>query len=182
MTEQPVSPLHRCPCCHSVTLTERGAFEICPVCNWEDDGQGDNDAYEVREGPNGWLSLTDARRNFLAQLSPLVVARVVLTEAHKSTGRTRHLIGDLPMPRPSELRVVRDAEGHGLYLFYCDAAGTEMTDTFHQTLDEAFSQAEFEFQVRPDEWTQVGSGPVAAWSFRIEAPFMLIAGLTFVVQ
>jgi hypothetical protein len=54
-----------CPCCHFVTLTERGGYEICPVCHWEDDGQDDHDADEVRGGPNYSLSLTEARANFL---------------------------------------------------------------------------------------------------------------------
>ncbi|HWA29969.1 MAG TPA: CPCC family cysteine-rich protein [Rhizomicrobium sp.] len=26
-----------CLCCASRTIRERGAFEICPVCGWEDD-------------------------------------------------------------------------------------------------------------------------------------------------
>jgi len=26
-----------CPCCGSKILHEHGAFEVCPVCNWEDD-------------------------------------------------------------------------------------------------------------------------------------------------
>jgi hypothetical protein len=41
-------------------------FVICPVCFWEDDGQGDHDADVVRGGPNRTLSLADARRNYLA--------------------------------------------------------------------------------------------------------------------
>src|SRR6267143_2433569 len=56
---------YRCPCCHFKTLHERGGFFICPVCFWEDDGQDDHDADEVRGGPNGSLSLTQARANFL---------------------------------------------------------------------------------------------------------------------
>ncbi|WP_326608352.1 hypothetical protein OG930_04775 [Streptomyces sp. NBC_01799] len=28
---------------------------MCPVCFWEDDGQGDHDADRVRGGPNGRL-------------------------------------------------------------------------------------------------------------------------------
>lgn len=55
----------RCPCCHHLTLQERGGFEICPVCFWEDDGQDDADAETVRGGPNGALSLTEARENYL---------------------------------------------------------------------------------------------------------------------
>ncbi|MFF3201014.1 CPCC family cysteine-rich protein [Streptomyces sp. NPDC002962] len=54
----------RCPCCGFLTLDQRAGFEICPVCFWEDDGQDDDDADRVRGGPNGRLSLTEARRNF----------------------------------------------------------------------------------------------------------------------
>lgn len=62
--EPPSECGYRCPCCNFLTLNERGGFEICPVCFWEDDGQDDHDADLVRGGPNGMRSLTDARRNF----------------------------------------------------------------------------------------------------------------------
>jgi tRNA threonylcarbamoyladenosine biosynthesis protein TsaE len=55
-----------CPCCGNVTLPERGGFDICPVCFWEDDGQDEQDADVVRGGPNGMLSLTAARANYTA--------------------------------------------------------------------------------------------------------------------
>ena len=55
---------YRCPCCGYLTLESEGCFEICPVCFWEDDGQGNNDADVVRGGPNGCLSLTEARANY----------------------------------------------------------------------------------------------------------------------
>ena len=58
-------PYH-CPCCGYKTLGERGGYEICPVCFWEDDGQDDHDADMVRGGPNGALSLTQARANYKA--------------------------------------------------------------------------------------------------------------------
>lgn len=54
----------RCPCCGYRTLRERGEFDICGVCYWEDDGQDDHDADDVRGGPNGDLSLAQARRNY----------------------------------------------------------------------------------------------------------------------
>jgi hypothetical protein len=56
--------MERCPCCGFRTLDERGMYDICPICFWEDDGQDDRDADKVRGGPNRSLSLTDARRNF----------------------------------------------------------------------------------------------------------------------
>lgn len=53
-----------CPCCGFLTLSDRGGFEMCPVCWWEDDGQDDIDSDIVRGGPNGELSLSQARVNF----------------------------------------------------------------------------------------------------------------------
>ena len=57
---------YHCPCCGYLTLFGRAGFEICQVCYWEDDGQDDHDAEEVRGGPNGDLSLAKARKNFKA--------------------------------------------------------------------------------------------------------------------
>ncbi|WP_261993757.1 CPCC family cysteine-rich protein [Streptomyces sp. t39] len=57
---------YRCPCCGFITLSERGRSEICGVCYWEDDGQDDHDADDIRSGPNHKLSLRQARRNFEA--------------------------------------------------------------------------------------------------------------------
>jgi hypothetical protein len=53
-----------CPACGLDTLSESGGFEICWVCWWEDDGQGDWDAELVTGGPNYDLSLKRARENF----------------------------------------------------------------------------------------------------------------------
>ena len=55
----------RCPCCGCKTLGERAGFEICDVCFWEDDGQDDHDADVALGGPNGRLSLSEARANYL---------------------------------------------------------------------------------------------------------------------
>jgi hypothetical protein len=55
---------HNCPCCGYPTLTERASYEICELCNWEDDGQDDDSADEVWGGPNSDYSLTEARENF----------------------------------------------------------------------------------------------------------------------
>lgn len=57
---------YACPCCGYLTLGERGGFEICSVCSWEDDGQDEHDADSVRGGPNHELSLSQARANFRA--------------------------------------------------------------------------------------------------------------------
>ena len=53
-----------CPCCGYPTLCERGRYDICELCNWEDDGQDDPHADEVWGGPNYTYSLAEARINF----------------------------------------------------------------------------------------------------------------------
>jgi hypothetical protein len=53
-----------CPCCGYPTLRQRAQSELCLLCDWEDDGQDDTDAGELRGGPNGDLSLSEARENF----------------------------------------------------------------------------------------------------------------------
>ena len=54
-----------CPCCGAASLEERGVWEICAVCWWEDDGQDNHNADVVLGGPNGGVSLTEARMNYL---------------------------------------------------------------------------------------------------------------------
>jgi hypothetical protein len=52
---------YTCPCCGHPTLAERGCCEICGECGWEDDGQDEHDSAVIRGGPNGRLSLDEAR-------------------------------------------------------------------------------------------------------------------------
>ena len=69
MTQQAVSQpraavRYRCPCCGARTLTAPASMDLCPVCWWEDDGQEDDDASEVRLTVNGDLSLSVAREHY----------------------------------------------------------------------------------------------------------------------
>ena len=80
---------------------------------------------------------------------------------HRPTGNTRHYYGSpldpdeqVPVPVPTTLRIVQYDGEAAFYLLYLDAAGNELTDTWHQTLDDAKHQAEFEFNVAPDEWPE----------------------------
>jgi len=83
---QPAQLALRCPCCRCKTLQARGAFQICQVCFWEDDGQDDYDAEVVRGGPNGVLSLTEARANY-----------------RQFGACAERFIADVRQPRPDEL-------------------------------------------------------------------------------
>lgn len=57
---------YTCPCCGHLTLPERGSYDLCPECDWEDDGQDDHDSRVVRlDGPNGPRSLDQARIEYI---------------------------------------------------------------------------------------------------------------------
>ena len=56
------------------------------------------------------------------------------------------------MPKPFALSIVKYSDNEGYYLLYLDKFGEEQTDTYHETLEDAFGQAEFEFGVKKDEW------------------------------
>lgn len=55
------------------------------------------------------------------------------------------------MDRPIALQISQ--VGEEFEVAYLDASGEGMTYTFHQTLDQAFQQAESEFRVARSEWT-----------------------------
>ena len=70
-----------CPCCGCLTLNERGAYDICPVCFWEDDAYivitegkikgvrfdkevSDDELLDVPSGANHGLTLREGRDNY----------------------------------------------------------------------------------------------------------------------
>jgi hypothetical protein len=100
----------------------------------------------------------DLRRAFATAGSRKIQRRplfVVSLEGHRSTGKTTHRIGR-PF-EPTSLEVAQLDDDPGFYLFYLDAAGEQLNDTYHDSLARAFAQAEFEFEVRPEEWRSTGS-------------------------
>ena len=50
---------HSCPCCGQYEFPEEGSYEICPVCNWEDDPVQTEEP-DYRGGAN-IMSLNEAR-------------------------------------------------------------------------------------------------------------------------
>lgn len=50
-----------CPCCGYRTLPEPAAYEVCPVCLWEDDGG--IQPTERHGGPNG-ISLVEGQARY----------------------------------------------------------------------------------------------------------------------
>ena len=54
-----------CPCCKRYKLNEIGKYEVCPVCNWEDDPVARQDPDYV--GGANHLSLNEARAQYKMQ-------------------------------------------------------------------------------------------------------------------
>jgi hypothetical protein len=88
----------------------------------------------------------------------VAIKKVTLKEHHLSPSRTKHILSDSngvrPFPPFTSLTVARYGEEPGYYLMHiCD--NSLGTDTWHETLEEALHQAEWEFGVLPEEWTDV---------------------------
>lgn len=60
VVEGKLEKFEKCPCCGYKTLEERGTWDICEVCYWEDDGIEDLD---INSGPNR-MTLRKAKENF----------------------------------------------------------------------------------------------------------------------
>lgn len=56
-------PKYACPCCGNIVFYEKQNFEICNICNWQDDNIQFLD-WDYSGGAN-ILSLNDYRKNFL---------------------------------------------------------------------------------------------------------------------
>jgi hypothetical protein len=82
---------------------------------------------------------------------PRVLGEVSLA-GHVPIGQTIHRRGNQVLPAPTRLELAQYEGDSGVYLFYYNG-DVEQTDTYHETLALALEQAQFEFDIRPSEWT-----------------------------
>jgi hypothetical protein len=61
------------------------------------------------------------------------------------TGRTKHFGPSGELSGFRTVALASYSEDPGVYLFYCDDAWKALTDTYHDDLEGAVAQAEFEF-------------------------------------
>ncbi|MBN9659006.1 MAG: hypothetical protein J0H49_12555 [Acidobacteria bacterium] len=83
--------------------------------------------------------------------------QVSLGSQHKGIGAARHFVGGQQAPRPSRLAIGAYGKNAGFYLLYYDEDDMEITDTYHNSVDEAQAQAEFEFGIVRAEWVVLNS-------------------------
>jgi len=82
--------------------------------------------------------------------------RVELGSHHLRPGRAKHQLKDasgLHDFAPFVALEICTSPAHGFYLMYEPESG-HGTDTWHQSLDDAFHQAEWEFGVAQAEWKE----------------------------
>jgi hypothetical protein len=80
-----------------------------------------------------------------------VVAYTPIDQRHRATGNCRHFAhGELVHPAAG-LAICRDSDG-GFLLFGCDAGWNTVTDTWHESLEDARYQAEFEYEGIDGTW------------------------------
>jgi hypothetical protein len=90
----------------------------------------------------------------------VIKMKAALGARHLRPGRTRHMISDgkgqREFPPFVRLEIAQYPGDEGCYLLHiCEDGST--ADTWHETVDEALHQAEWEFGVLGSEW-QVISG------------------------
>jgi hypothetical protein len=86
------------------------------------------------------------------------IRAVTLSELHLRPGQTKHSIhdqnGQHEFPPFVGLKITHSPDNPGYFLTHICKNG-QVADTWHQTLDDAFHQAEWEFGVRPEEWAEI---------------------------
>lgn len=65
---------------------------------------------------------------------------------HRPTGNCRHIVPSVVEGAAGGLAIGRYAGETAYYLFGCDAEWNTLTDTWHETLEDALSQAEPEYE------------------------------------
>ena len=88
----------------------------------------------------------------------MVIKKVSLGSQHVDTGLTKHTLidskGSRPFSKFTSLEITRYPDEESCYLMHICADGTG-TDTWHESLEDALHQANWEFGVEIHEWTDV---------------------------
>ena len=104
--------------------------------------------------PEGAIAGLSTRIRFVVPSIPTeldgarVLKYAIVTPEVRPTGATRHYRGAL-LPCASALAVATydsDPTENSYYLFYLDTEGQVMTDTWHQSVEQALAHAAFEYE------------------------------------
>ena len=72
---------------------------------------------------------------------------------HHRTGGTVHYVDGKKVEKlPYRLDIISYKEDTGVYLLHIDIDNQEITDTYHESQEDAMAQAEWEFGVQTKDW------------------------------
>lgn len=91
-----------CPCCGYKTLAERGMYEICPVCWWEDEG------FDTPDGACNHLTVEDEDGTVTEVHVPLNELGVASNEVDLLSARINFLEFGIFNPEREDLRAAQD--------------------------------------------------------------------------
>jgi hypothetical protein len=82
-----------------------------------------------------------------------VVCYTPIDSRHRFTEKTRQIVRGKLMGAMSGLAICQPGKLDEFYLFGCDSDWNVVTDTWHQSLNEAKEQAEYEYEGVSETWT-----------------------------
>ena len=81
-----------------------------------------------------------------------VICFTQIDERHRHTGNCKQIVAGVLMGAAVGLAICQYAGEDSSYLFGCDVDWNTLSDTWHETLESAKAQAEFEYQGVSATW------------------------------
>jgi len=78
-----------------------------------------------------------------------------IDDRHHVTGNCRHSVAGRLLGPAAGLAICQYEGQAAYYLFHCDDEWNSLTDTWHETLQDALRQAEFEYEGVSSTWQVV---------------------------
>lgn len=82
-----------------------------------------------------------------------VVCYTPIDSRHRLTGNAKQIVGGALVGPASGLAICQYEGDTAYYLFGCDAEWNSLSDTWHETLEDAKEQAEFEYEGTSNTWS-----------------------------
>jgi hypothetical protein len=117
----------------------------------------------LRKGGGGYGKSVEPRREISGSR---VLYFAVVDDDVRATGGVRHseativegeLVEGPPLGPFEALAIATYEGGEGIHLLYLDADWEEVTDTWHESLEDAKRQAEFEYEGITAKWKAVAN-------------------------
>jgi hypothetical protein len=86
-----------------------------------------------------------------------VLLYTTIDARHHPTGATQHIVDGIVVGPAAALAICRYEDEPGVYLFGCTSDWQVVTDTWHETVEDARDQAEFEYTGVSDTWSSAPS-------------------------